>query len=188
MSVNVDILVTDFQKVRSSLSSTINNNRKANGFIIVNGDYDKMNRTKPTEDSVYGMTNAIANIYCKDRYFHIVTISLYNKSDNFIELDLIRFNEIMDRIDDIYTREEIPVLFINTIAREIYLNCTNLSEEITDIDRERYGQEAADLLKKYGYIDIGSDYRGEFSIPEFLLIRVNDIGSAMIDNNFKSFW
>ena len=182
MSEKVDLKVTDFQKIRSSMSPTVND-RKSNGFIVVVGDCERMNNTDPSEESVNGITHIIANKYCRDRYFHIVTISLYDKTDNFIDLDINVFSEIMDKIDDIYMREEVPVLFINIIPREIYLNIQE--------GNDRYADEATNLLKRYGYLDISCDYTnniGNYTIPKYVMIRTNDIGSSMIMNNLKEFW
>ena len=186
MANTIQLVVTDFQKVRSNTSATVNNTQ-GNGFLIIDGDYDRMNRTSPNEDTIYGITNSVANKYCRDRYAHIVVLSLYNRSDRFIEFDLKDLNKTMDNIDNIYMTEEIPVLFINVIAREIYLDCVK-NPEYTEIDYNRYAQETADVMKKYGYIDIGCNYRDQFSLKNYVMIRANDIGTAMITNNFEPWW
>ena len=137
-----------------------------------------MKRTNPHEDSLYGITNLISEVYMRGRYNNIIVLSLENENETLDNINIISADDTFDKIDAQYTKEY-PVLYINIIPRQIYKNQADMGG--------RLAEDACDVLKRYGFVDIGCRIH-DISIPKFVLLRANDIGISGIVENFKEFW
>lgn len=151
---------------------------KDTNYIITSGDMSVMKRTNPHEDSLYGITNLISEVYMRGRYNNIIVLSLDNKNDTFDNINIASADDTFDKIDAQYTKQY-SVLYINIIPRQIYLHQGEMGG--------RLAEDACDVLKRYGFINIGCRIH-DIIIPKFVLIRANEIGSMGITENFKEFW
>ena len=172
----LNFLVTDFKKLQPQIRIATKSSRTT-GYYVVNGDLNAMKNTDPREDSIYGITNLIAEKYFRSRYMHVITISLQNPTDTFLDIDIPTIDNTMDILDQAYN-EEVPVLCINLVARDILK-----ASDVAYKDAE----DVCTIFRRYGYIDIGCRIHN-FLIPKYVLLKVNDTGSTAIIENEKTFW
>lgn len=172
----LNFLITDFGKYKSKfrLSSAVN---RGVGYYVVSGNIKNMKEANPYDDTIYGITNLIAEKYFKSRYMHVITMSLYDSKDTFLDIDITDLDVAMDILEQAYN-EEIPVLCINLVARDIFKN---------NKVAYRAAEDACTMFRRYGFIDIGSQIH-DFNIPTYVLLKANDTGTTAIIENEKSFW
>lgn len=176
---SVTLLLTNFEKQAPKLRMmTARAITKDTNYVVSSGNINVMKETDPNEDSIYGITNLISQVYMRGRYNQVITISLYNETDTFENIDIASADDTFDLIDQNYCKQY-PVLFINMIPRQIYLNQDDMGG--------RLAEDACDVLKRYGFIDIGCKIH-DMRIPKYVLLRANDIGSVGITENFKECW
>ena len=173
---NLNFLVTDFKKLQPQLRLMTRSSRTT-GYFVVNGDLNAMKRTDPYEDSIYGITNLIAEKYFRSRYMHVITISMQDTTDTFLDIDITAIDNTMDILDQAFN-EEVPVLCINLVARDIFKASTVAFKEAEDV---------CTIFRRYGYIDIGGEIH-DFTIPKYVMLKANDTGVTAIIENEKTFW
>ena len=99
--------------------------------------------------------------------------------DTLENVAITALDNTFDTIDASFL-EQYPILYICIIARQIYKNQGELGEQLAD--------NAATMLNRYGFIDIGCKIHKGLQIPKYVLVRANDIGSSGIVENFNEFW
>lgn len=153
--------------------------QKTTNYVVSYGNIKQMERTDPTEDSINGITNLITQHYMKGRYNHVITLSLYNPMDTLENVAISALDNTFDTIDSSFL-EQYPILYVCIIPRQIYTNHGEIGEQLAD--------NAATMLNRYGFIDIGCKIHEGLEIPKYVLVRANDIGSSGIVENFNEFW
>lgn len=160
------MMLTDYSEIQARTryiggQSTIRNT----GYVTVTGNMYKM-KTATDITTVDGITRLISQDIFKDRYMHVICLSMYDEHDNMRYIEIEQMENTMTLIDDAYTRR-VPVLTINIIPYQIYKNRELGEKEASD---------AADIFRKYGYIDISEQSYGGMYIPKYVLVKFNDIG------------
>ena len=176
MAAALSFIVTDFKKVQPALRFARQAGRTT-GYYVRTASLEAMKNTDPSEDSINGITRLITEFYFKDRYTHVLTLSLYDETDNFLDVETTELDNTMEILENAYN-EEHPVLFINIIPREIYKN---------SIYPDRDGEDTCDIFRRYGFINIGCKIHN-IDIPKYVMIKANDIGAVGIVENEKEIW
>ena len=178
---NITFILTDYvqnaPKLQTMMARSI---ARETSYVVSYGNIRTMKKTDPHEDSINGITNLIAEQYMKGRYNHVVTMSLYDKTDTMENVSIASLDDTFDIIDANYAGE-LPVLFINIIPRQIY---QNQKEELAPA----LAESAIDVFRRYGFMDCGCKLKEGIEVPSFVTVRANGIGSVALTEANQSNW
>lgn len=165
MAKSLTLLLTDYSQVQPKLRLMAKSVVRNTGYITTSGNTAKMKATTDVE-SIDGITRLISQDIFKNRYMQVVCMSLRDENDTLRYVEIPEIENTMQLIDDAYTKQY-PVLFINIIPWQINRSSDMKTKEAPD---------ALDLFRKWGFIDVGSKTIDDIVIPEYIMVKFNDIG------------